>query len=603
MNANEIVEAVKSYLDEERDEYALMITGEWGSGKTYFVEHDLTEALEGGDGKHSVIVASAYGVKDVAELCGAIEAGFLSKYAIGKVDGDEESRKDFLVKIAKDTGVSFLGKKIRDLEKKVGVDFQIAPFNAINLLIGPQTLLVIDDVERCPMPSRELLGAVNRLVTSCGKKVLLVCNENEWRKLRDNSGEDDASCDRLLEKTVWRRCRFEPSIDDIVSEVLGDDLGGIYPEATQDASSVMGGVGMSNFRSLCKIRPVLAAMKESGFFREISDRETAREIFKDVCNLATRAARGEHFDPPSDDKNFTTDTWMKSAEYSKYATLAFIPRYFEKYEGINPDKVRSDLEEYLASYYPEDSDARKASKCLDKIKFFLFYNRDIPKLMEALIKGIGSRGLSFDRYPEVLRTVSEISDYFDLSDSYSELVEKMRAAIQERPEAAVASIAKHSADWQAVPFDPSEKFKIRMVDEINELRRLALETRHRHECDSLSAHLEDDADKFADDLYQAFSREGNRLDSIRALIVIDAGLFADALRRMSPDRLAKINNVLPQMEPCFISLDEDEQNVFCRWIKELADEVAGPGAVEYYQKRYFKAIAYNLNEILVTLPF
>ena len=121
-----------------------MLTGEWGCGKTYFVEHALTEKLEEDESRHPVVVASAYGAKDLAELCGAIESGFISKYAIGCAAGGERGRWDSLVGFANGHGISFLGKKIRELEKKAGVDLKMAPLNAVNLIIGPETLLVIE---------------------------------------------------------------------------------------------------------------------------------------------------------------------------------------------------------------------------------------------------------------------------------------------------------------------------------------------------------------------------------------------------------------------------------------------------------------------------
>lgn len=173
VNEDDIIGVVREYLEDKENSYALMLTGEWGCGKTYFVEHALTEKLEEDESRHPVVVASAYGAKDLAELCGAIESGFISKYAIGCAAGGERGRWDSLVGFAKDTGISFLGKKIRELEKKAGVDLKMAPLNAVNLIIGPETLLVIDDVERCDMGIRELLGAVDHLVVGCRKKVLL----------------------------------------------------------------------------------------------------------------------------------------------------------------------------------------------------------------------------------------------------------------------------------------------------------------------------------------------------------------------------------------------------------------------------------------------
>lgn len=306
MDEKDIIGVVRGYLEDKENSYALMLTGEWGCGKTYFVEHALTEKLEEDESQHPVVVASAYGAKDLAELCGAIEAGFISKYAIGRAASGERSRRDSLVEFAKDTGVSLLGKKIRELEKKAGVDLKMTPLNAVNLIIGPEALLVIDDVERCGMGLRELLGAVDHLVVGCGKKVLLVCNEDEWRKRaepKDEKGQGakgtTGEYESLIEKTVWRKCRFRPSVDSVVECVLGDVLNDIYPDATEDAVSAIGRSGSPNFRSLSKMRPVLVGMKESGFFAEPADLESARAVFREACGFAAGAAKGKHIEPPS----------------------------------------------------------------------------------------------------------------------------------------------------------------------------------------------------------------------------------------------------------------------------------------------------------------
>lgn len=38
LNDGEIIEVVKEYIDNAIYNYAVMIDGEWGSGKTYFVK-------------------------------------------------------------------------------------------------------------------------------------------------------------------------------------------------------------------------------------------------------------------------------------------------------------------------------------------------------------------------------------------------------------------------------------------------------------------------------------------------------------------------------------------------------------------------------------
>ena len=333
MDETSIIGVVRGYLEDKENSYALMLTGEWGCGKTYFVEHALTEKLEAGKNRHPVVVASAYGAKDLAELCGAIEAGFISKYAIGRAASGERSRRGSLAEFAKDTGVSLLGKKIRELEKKAGVDLKMAPLNAVNLIIGPEALLVIDDVERCDMGLRELLGAVDHLVVGCGKKVLLVCNEDEWRKRaepKDEKGQDSKGAageyESLIEKTVWRKCRFRPSVDSVVECVLGDVLRGIYPEAIEDAASAIRESGSPNFRSLGKMRPVLVGMKNPPT-RSLPGRSSGRLAVlqrgrrRGSASSRRRAGRTPSLgEASSSHAGSNTPPWTSSPAFSKGAT-------------------------------------------------------------------------------------------------------------------------------------------------------------------------------------------------------------------------------------------------------------------------------------------
>ena len=104
VNEDDIIGVVREYIEDKENSYALMLTGEWGCGKTYFVEHALTEKLEEDESRHPVVVASAYGAKDLAELCGAIESGFISKYAIGCAAGGERGQVGFTRRVRQGHG-------------------------------------------------------------------------------------------------------------------------------------------------------------------------------------------------------------------------------------------------------------------------------------------------------------------------------------------------------------------------------------------------------------------------------------------------------------------------------------------------------------------
>lgn len=613
MDENDIIGVVRDYLEDKENSYALMLTGEWGCGKTYFVEHALTEKLEAGKNRHPVVVASAYGAKDLAELCGAIEAGFISKYAIGRAASGERSRRGSLVEFAKDTGVSFLGKKIRELEKKAGVDLKMAPLNAVNLIIGPEALLVIDDVERCDMGLRELLGAVDHLVVGCGKKVLLVCNEDEWRKRletkeKEGQGTKDAveEYENLIEKTVWRKFRFEPSVDSVVEHVLGDVLRGIYPEAIEDAVSAIRESGSPNFRSLGKMRPVLDGMAKSGFFAERADPESARAVFREACGFAAGAAKGKRIEPPSSREDSVLRGGIFESRRLKYAALDFISCFFERCEGVDSEHVRSCLENYLATFYPDGPAARKALECIDSIRYATFRDADVPDMIETIVAGIapeeGSRGLSFDVYPDALRAVNGIAEDFAdaLPEGTAPLVEAMESSIERDPESAVESIRKNRVEWQEIPFDSSGTYAIPVLEEIDRLRELALTTLRERESRSLGSVLENAHDQFAEKLYLAFSKLDDRSEPILSLISLDASLFMRALEKMSPGDIRLVHRALSPdglMGSRPASLKDEDRKALAAWAKRIESEIGEVEAKEYYQRIYFEAISRSLDEL------
>lgn len=608
VDENDIIGVVREYLEDKENSYALMLTGEWGCGKTYFAEHTLTEKLEKDESRHPVVMASAYGAKDLAELCGAIEAGFISKYAIGRATSGEKSRRDSLVEFAKDTGVSFLGKKIRELEKKAGVDLKMTPLNAVNLIIGPEALLVIDDVERCDMDLRELLGAVDHLVVGCGKKVLLVCNEDEWRKSMGPKGEKGMTgeYESLIEKTVWRKCRFRPSVESVVECVLGDVLGGIYPGALEDAVSAIGGSGSPNFRSLSKMRPVLVGMKESGFFAEPADPESARAVFREACGFAAGAAKGKRIDPPSNREDSVLREGVFESRRLKYAALDFIPRFFERCEGVDSDHVRLCLEDYFATFYPDGPAAREALACIDSIKYAVFRDADVPGMVETIVAGIipedGSRGLSFDVYPDALRAVKGIAGEFAdaLPEGVAPLVEAMESSIKRNPESAVRSIGKNRVEWQEIPFDLSGAVEIPALEEVDRLRELALTTLRERDSKSLGNVLKNAPDQFAEKLYLAFSKPDDRSEPILSLISLDASLFARAMEMMPPDDIQLVHRVLSPnglMGSRPASLEAEDRKVLAAWAKRLGLEIDKVETKEHYQRAHFGAISESLKRL------
>ena len=46
MTDNQIIEETLRYLSDKSYNYAILIDGEWGCGKTFFIQHGLKEQIE-----------------------------------------------------------------------------------------------------------------------------------------------------------------------------------------------------------------------------------------------------------------------------------------------------------------------------------------------------------------------------------------------------------------------------------------------------------------------------------------------------------------------------------------------------------------------------
>ena len=64
MNSKDIIEAVKTYIDTPDTNYAIMIDGEWGCGKTHFWKNKLLPIV----GESDAIYVSLFGLKDINDI-------------------------------------------------------------------------------------------------------------------------------------------------------------------------------------------------------------------------------------------------------------------------------------------------------------------------------------------------------------------------------------------------------------------------------------------------------------------------------------------------------------------------------------------------------
>lgn len=195
----EIINIILKYIDENIYNYAIMIDGEWGCGKTYFVREALIPAIakyeevKPEEKKRRIIYTSLYGVNSVDEI---------SKQIIVNT---------YLEKLGKAKGLIQTSSKIfgaaLSLLPAFGIDIDVKDLSGklSELLQVKNSILVFDDLERCDCPLNEVLGYINTFVEQEGIKVILIANEKEIGHITSQANQElrylvATQCDIKLEE-------------------------------------------------------------------------------------------------------------------------------------------------------------------------------------------------------------------------------------------------------------------------------------------------------------------------------------------------------------------------------------------------------------------
>lgn len=246
MNKEELTAYIKNYLENDKTRSAIMLTGAWGCGKSYYIQNVLTKELN--KCNHDVAIVSLYGLKTIADLNKSIYLELRAKKTLKKLASKKKNKEtkknnklfNWLSKHGKEaaSGTALVGKTIikgvagffnvpvefsdKDLEKL---------YTSINL---NGKLIVLEDLERSGIDIIEIMGYVNNLVEQDGVKVLLVANENEIIKYEDKEETDKdgkkiqkkvptkitAEYLRIKEKTVSDTISFYADLNDSVKNIL-----------------------------------------------------------------------------------------------------------------------------------------------------------------------------------------------------------------------------------------------------------------------------------------------------------------------------------------------------------------------------------------------
>ena len=173
---DELVESILDYVRKPYTDHAIMINGEWGSGKTYFWNNKVKNKIESTeiDGrKYKTIYMSLYGISNLDDISKKIFIEMnpnLNKSIRKILDVRNVSSIPEYVKTGIDMANSFGFMQTNDK-----VDY--SKFFDID-----DKVLCFDDLERANVDVIDVLGYINNFVEHDHMKTIIICNEKELSK-------------------------------------------------------------------------------------------------------------------------------------------------------------------------------------------------------------------------------------------------------------------------------------------------------------------------------------------------------------------------------------------------------------------------------------
>ena len=180
----DLVESILDYIRADYTDYAIMINGEWGSGKTYFWNNKIRnkiESMQVNGKKLTTIYMSLYGISNLEEISKKIfieTTQLMDKNLKKYMNYNEQTTIPEYAKTGLDManffGVTQNGDKI-DYEKFFSTDDKV---------------LCFDDLERANVDVIDILGYINNFVEHDHIKTIIIFNEKELStKLKSNNIE------------------------------------------------------------------------------------------------------------------------------------------------------------------------------------------------------------------------------------------------------------------------------------------------------------------------------------------------------------------------------------------------------------------------------
>ena len=218
MNEN-IAKFLDDYMRNPDPQYAVMLTGRWGCGKTFFVNQWLKTLEVSDEDREEVIYlkpiyVSVYGMSTLAEIKTEIDRK-VNPFYYSKTAKVLKTVAKYTSKIVFKTDLTV--DEDRDIKASASGSLDIMSlFESDSEEVKGTRFIVFDDIERTFIPMNILLGFINFFVERCKFHVLIIGDESKLK------GDNLKIYSDFKEKTVGRQFEIVPDVDAALDSYIED---------------------------------------------------------------------------------------------------------------------------------------------------------------------------------------------------------------------------------------------------------------------------------------------------------------------------------------------------------------------------------------------
>ena len=169
----DLVESILDYIRTDYTDYAIMINGEWGSGKTYFWNNKIRKKIDSMkfNGKqYKTIYMSLYGISNLEEIS--------KKIFIETTQLMDKNLKKYMNQ-HEEAVIPEYAKSGLDMANLFGISNNDGKIDYEEFFSTDDKILCFDDLERANVDVIDILGYINNFVEHDHIKTIIICNEKE----------------------------------------------------------------------------------------------------------------------------------------------------------------------------------------------------------------------------------------------------------------------------------------------------------------------------------------------------------------------------------------------------------------------------------------